>query len=61
MGGASAQSSTLDFGKASHEEYLPCLGLPLDVLDLLRAYEKEGNTTGVGIYFNRRKIDAEVI
>ena len=55
VGGASAQSSTLDFGKASHEGYLPCSGPPLDVLDLLRAYEKEGITTGVGMYFQQEE------
>ena len=55
VGGASAPSSTLDFGKASHEGYLSCSGPPFDVLDLLRAYEKEGITTGVGMYFQQEE------
>ena len=49
MGGTSAQSSTLDFGKASSEGYLLHSGAPLDVHDLLRAYEIEGIRTGVDL------------
>ena len=55
VGGTSAQSSTLDFGKASSEGYLPHSGPPLDVYDLLRPYEMEGITTGVGMYVQQQE------
>ena len=58
VGGISAQSSTLDFGKASSEGYLPHSGPPLDVRDLLRAYEMEEQVWVC--MFNRRKTDAEL-
>ena len=62
MGGTSAHSSTQDFGKASSEQYLPHSGPPLDVRDLLRAYEMEGIRTGVGMYFKQEedRTDAEL-
>ena len=55
VGGISAQSSTLDFGKASSEGYLPHSGPRLDVRDLLRAYEMEGIRTGVGMYVQQEE------
>ena len=55
MSGTSAQSSTLDFGKASSEGYLPHSGPPLDVYNLLRAYEMEGITTGVGMHVQQQE------
>ena len=41
--------------QASSEGYLPHSGPPLDVRDLLRAYEMEGIRTGVGMYVQQEE------
>ena len=54
IGGKSTQSTDLYFNKASSEGYLPCSGPPLDVHDLLKAFEKEGILTA-GMCFQQEE------